>query len=216
MNENNMKKIINQDSIMIIGIILMLIVLISMGSFAFITWRSKSGNGELVTKIGDIAIVRFDNGINLNSDTLNPVLNYEDGIKASFDLTKTIDNSIYVKLYFIINKLPEQLKNENLKFKLFVSDNKESGFSFLSEGDFSDIKDNKLLLIDNYEIGILQRYFNLYVYIDGSINNSYNDNSKIDLTLGVEANSEINNITKEITSETENVTSEVTGYIEEE
>ena len=194
----------------------MLIVLISMGSYAFITWRSKTGNGELVTKIGDIAIVRFENGINLNSDTLNPVLNYEDGLKASFDLTKAIDNPIYVKIYFVVNKLPEHLKNENLKFKLFVSDNKESNFVALSSGDFSDIIDNKLLLIDNYELEQEQKYFNLYVYIDGTLNNGINENSNIDLTLGVEADSEINEIAKKITSEVDYVTSEVTSHTEEE
>ena len=71
-------------------------------------------------------------------------------------------------------------------------------------------------LIDNYEIEKSQKYFNLYVYIDGTLNNGINENSTIDLTLGVEANSEKNEITKKITSEVDDVTSEATSHTEEE
>ena len=218
MNENNMKKIINEDSIMIIGIILMLIVIISMGSFAFVSWRSKD-NGKLITQIGDVAIVKFENGLKLSSDRLNPVLDYKDGIKTSFNITRTIDSPIYIKLYFIINKLTEEIKNDNLKYKLFIKNNKND-YIQLSEGSFDKIKENNLILLENYKINQDITYFDLYVYIDGNKNNDNIKDISIDLTLGVEANSQLNNITTNITSgvngESEDITNDETRNIEEE
>ena len=195
MNENNMKKIINQDSLIIVGIILLIIVVLSIGSFAFITWRSTDG-GELITKIGDIATIRFKNGVNINTNKLVPVLNYEDGSELTFSIEKTTDDSVYVNFYLTINSIDEELKNDKLKYILLEKQEKE--YIPVTTGDFSKIEnDNTLNIVKNYQFDKTAQEYKLYIYIDGTKNNQNMDNKNIDINLNVEADTKINDIEEE-------------------
>ena len=192
MNENNMKKIINQDSLIIVGIILLIIVVLSIGSFAFITWRSTD-DGELITKIGDIATIRFKNGVNINTNKLVPVLNYEDGSELTFSIEKTTDGSVYVNFYLTINSIDEELKNDKLKYILLEKQEKE--YIPVTTGDFSKIaNDNTLNIVKNYQFDKTTQEYKLYIYIDGTKNNQNMDNKNIDINLNVEADTKINDI----------------------
>lgn len=192
MNENNMKKIINQDSLIIVGIILLIIVVLSIGSFAFITWRSTDG-GELITKIGDIATIRFKNGVNINTNKLVPVLNYEDGSELTFSIEKTTDGSVYVNLYLTINSIDEELKNDKLKYILLEKQEKE--YIPVTTGDFSKIaNDNTLNIVKNYQFDKTTQEYKLYIYIDGTKSNQNMDNKNIDINLNIEADTKINDI----------------------
>ena len=192
MNENNMKKIINQDSLIIVGIILLIIVVLSIGSFAFITWRSTD-DGELITKIGDIATIRFKNGVNINTNKLVPVLNYEDGSELTFSIEKTTDGSVYVNFYLTINSIDEELKNDKLKYILLEKQEKE--YIPVTTGDFSKIaNDNTLNIVKNYQFDKTTQEYKLYIYIDGTKNNQNMDNKNIDINLNIEADTKINDI----------------------
>ena len=214
MNENNMKKIINQDSLIIVGIILLLIVIISIGSFAFITWRSPDGE-ELITKIGDIATVKFENGVNINTDKLTPVLNYEEGSELTFSIEKTIDSSIYVNLYFTINEIDNNLKNNKLKYILL--EKQENEYIPLKYGDFSELEnDNNLNIINNYRLEDSIKEFKIYIYIDGTVNNQNMENKIININLNVEADTKMNNMEIETSkTETSNVIIEDTSDTQE-
>ena len=196
MNENNMKKIINQDSLIIVGIILLIIVVLSIGSFAFITWRSTDG-GELITKIGDIATIRFKNGVNINTNKLVPVLNYEDGSELTFSIEKTTDGSVYVNFYLTINSIDEELKNDKLKYILLEKQEKE--YIPVTTGDFSKIaNDNTLNIVKNYQFDKTTQEYKLYIYIDGTKNNQNMDNKNIDINLNIEADTKINDIEEKL------------------
>ena len=180
------KRISKQDLFLIIGIILMIILVISMGTYAFVSWRSKNDDNGLNTKIGNIATVKFDNGVTLSSNTLSPVLNYEDGISATFSISKTIDTTIYTKLYLSINELSDKLKSNNLKYALLSSLDEEK-YTKIAAGDFSKTKDNELIILENQEQDTTTIYYKLYIYIDGTINNGNVQNNTINLSINVEA-----------------------------
>ena len=86
-----MRNIINQDSLIVVGMILIVIVICTLTTYAYVTWQGRDTSGGLTTTIGDIATITFDDGINLSGTNLTPVLNYEDGISLSFRVNKKID-----------------------------------------------------------------------------------------------------------------------------
>jgi len=180
------KKISKQDLFFIVGIIVIIVLIISMGTYAFVSWRSPNEDNSLRTKIGNIATVKFDNGVSLNTDTLYPVLNYEDGISATFSVSKTINDAIYTKLYLSIIELPEKLKNSNLKYVLLSSPD-EKNYTKIATGDFNQISNNELIILRNQKQEKTTIYYKLYVYIDGTTNNSNNENNEVNLIINIEA-----------------------------
>jgi hypothetical protein len=193
-NKNNKKQKINQDSLIIIGLIMIVIVITSISSYAYITWKSKSDKGSLTTTIGDIAVITFDNGVNINSNTLEPVLNYEDGINMTYSIKKKIDSNVYTDTYLTINEIDNELISDSLKYVLLES-NDNNNYEIISEGNFNDIDNNKLLLLDDYKLSIQTTYYKLYIYIDGRSNNNNMKNKNIDVTLNIDATKDTN-ITK--------------------
>ena len=190
MEENNkMRNIINQDSLIVVGMILIVIVICTLTTYAYVTWQGRDTSGGLTTTIGDIATITFDDGINLSGTNLTPVLNYEDGISLSFRVNKKIDTEAYMKLLLVINNIDEELKSESLKYILLASDN-EANYEKISDGNFSHLSDNELEIIDDYKIDKQLTFYKLYVYIDGKENNNNMQNKSIDATLSVGANKE--------------------------
>ena len=195
-----MKKIINQDSLIIIGLIMIVIVVAAISSYAYITWKGRDDTATLTTTIGNLATITFNDGVEINSNNLTPVLNYEDGIVSTFSITKKIDNSVYINSFLTINKIDQELISDSLKFVLLKSDD-NSRFSIISTGSFNTIENNKLTILDDLEINTKTTYYKLYIYIDGTQNNTNMSNKNLEMTLNIGA------IEKETQENTLNVTS---------
>jgi len=217
MNKNKMRSIINQDSLIIIGMIMIVIVIGSISSYAYVTWRGRDESGGLTTTIGNLATITFDNGVNLNTNNLTPVLNYQDGVYITFNINKKIESRILIKSSLTINEIDENLKNSALKYILLKSDDNNS-FESIATGDFSIIENNELKLIEDYELITDVTYYKLYIYIDGRQNNTNMSNKNLDVTLNIGANetpqNEFTNPTTESTTIT-SITSETTNVVEE-
>ena len=177
-------------------IIIMLVAVLSVGTFAYSTWRSKDG-GRIITKIGDIALINFDNGINISGDRLTPVLNYEDGILVDFNIKKTIDDSIAIRIYLTINELSDELKCDAIKFLILNSDD-DKEYKIINQGNLSEFDDNSLDIISSLVLDNTNSYFKLYVYMDGNMNNVDMEDKVLDLNLNVDASSELDVFTKDI------------------
>lgn len=217
MNENKMRSIINQDSLIIIGMIMIVVVISSITTYAYVTWRGRDESGGLTTTIGDLATITFNQGIHLSSDSLTPVLNYQDGIYTTFSITKKIDTEVYIKSSLTINEMDLELQSKSLKYILLKSED-DNTYESIATGDFSAIEDHELQLLEDYEINTNITYYKLYIYIDGRENNTNMANKTIDVTLNIGANKEAkkDNFTTEITSSTSDVnTSDVTSITSE-
>jgi len=192
MNENNVRNIINQDSLILIGMIMIVVVIGSISSYAYVTWTGRDESGGLTTTIGNLATITFDKGVNLSSNNLTPVLNYQDGIHTTFNINKKIDSDVYLKAALTINEIDENLKNPALKYILLKSDDNNI-FESIAKGDFSEIETNEIALLEDYQITTTVTYYKLYIYIDGRQNNTDMINKTLDVTLNVGANKDIKN-----------------------
>lgn len=209
--EEKEKNTVNQNILILIGMILIIVVIASIATYAYVTWRGKDTSGGLTTTIGDLATITFDDGVNINSNTLTPVLNYQDGIYSTFSIAKKVDTEVYAKFYLIINKIDVELQNEALKFILLESDDNNS-FEIISTGDFSTIENGELTLLEDYEIDTIKTYYKLYIYIDGREDNTNMTNKELDVILSVGANKEKtkNNVITSDTITSDIVTSDTT------
>ena len=186
--EKKMKNIINQDSLIIIGMILIVAVISMVSSYAYITWRGNS-DGGLTTNIGDLATISFPDGVNISSTNLAPVLNYEDGISITYSIYKKIDTQVYIVSSISINEMADELKTNKLKYVLLKSIDQEN-YETIATGDFSNIEDDNLNILQDYELTETNSYYKLYIYLDGRLNNNDTINKKVDLMLNIGVNKE--------------------------
>lgn len=197
MNTDKMRDIINQDSLIIVGMIMIIVVIASIGSYAYVTWVGKDLSGGLITTIGDLATITFDRGVDLSSENLTPVLNYEDGIYNSFSINKLLDSKVYIKASLVINEIDEELKSKSLKYVLLKSyDN--NVYESIVVGDFSNVVGNEVKILEDYELEVEVSYYKLYIYIDGRVNNTNIVNKKINMTLNIGASNNIDKINDDI------------------
>ena len=168
---------------------MIIVVIGSISTYAYSTWSGRDESGGLTTTIGNLATITFDKGVTLSSDSLTPVLNYQDGIYTSFNINKKIDTEVYIKANLTINEIDENLMSTALKYILLKSEDNNT-FESIATGDFSIIEGNEIKLLEAYEINTDITYYKLYIYIDGRQDNTNMIDKKLDVTLNIGANKE--------------------------
>ena len=194
---------------------MVIVVIGSISSYAYVTWRGRDESGALTTTIGDLATVTFEKGVHLNSDNLTPVLNYEDGVYLTFNIDKKIDTEVYMKSHLTINEIDQNLISKALKYILLKSED-NINFENIATGDFSNIENNELKLLEDYKLETDITYYKLYIYIDGRQNNTNMANKTIDVSLNIGANKESQEFTTPIEEQTSpieqtSITSDITS-----
>ena len=155
---------------MYIGIFILLISLVgSAGTYAWFTWISPS-NTSVTLSIGNLADVTFTSGPDINITNLAPVYNYTDGEKATFSINNrdTTNTFLRYKVLLNINSIDTELKNPDLKYKLF-SNNIE-----VSNGDFTGANNGITMTIFEDMLSAGTTNFVFYLYIDGNNDNNLN------------------------------------------
>lgn len=192
---------------------MIVIVIGSISSYAYVTWKGRDESGGLTTTIGDLATVTFEKGVHLSSDNLAPVLNYEDGIYLTFNIDKKIETEVYMKSHLIINEIDPNLISNALKYVLLKSED-NINFENIATGDFSNIENNELKLLEDYKLETDITYYKLYIYIDGRQNNTNMANKTIDVSLNIGANKESQEFTTPIEEQTSPIEqTSITSYI---
>lgn len=155
---------------MYIGIFILLLSIVgSATTYAWLTWKSTS-NTSLIMTIGRMADVTFISGNDISTSTLAPVFNYTDGEKTTFSINNRDNTGTPVKYIVKLNitSIADELKSTSLKYKLLKGDEE------LADGNFSEASSNTTLNIytDSLSVGTTDLAF--YLYIDGNEDNDLN------------------------------------------
>jgi len=170
----NIKKFLHSKMFILLLVIMLILSVGIIGTYAWFTWSSQD-NTTLTMKIGEIADITFTNGNDINT-SLTPVFNYYDGEKTTFSVKNmSLDPNVIVhSITLNIESLPNELKNESLKYKL-VGDN-----NYVIEGDFSEVSEtSSIVLAEDIGLNSGETNYTFYLYIDGNIENNSNMIDKI-------------------------------------
>lgn len=182
----------NKGFIVVLIIILMTIVSIT-GTYAWFTWTSNE-NTNLTMKIGKLADVMFTTGNDITTE-LNPVFNYYDGEKTTFNINNrnTAGDAATYTVKINITTIAPELINKGVKYTL-VKNNK-----VVAEGDFSNAREGSSIEIFKSFQFQGTSSFELYLYIDANLeNNTTMMNKIIEGNITLEAGEAIGNLVEMI------------------
>ena len=187
---------IHSKKFIIVLIILLLLLVVVTATYAWFTW-SSTDNTSVTMSIGKASDVVFKTGNDISTNNLSPVFNYTDGEKTSFSIINrdTTGASLTYTINLNITSISEELKSNNLKYKLL------QGSNVINEGDFSTITNNSIITMysDNLTTGTIN--FTFYLYIDGNEENDLSMmNKSITGTITVSAEENIEPLATTITN----------------
>ena len=131
------------------------------------TWISS--NTDVILTIGGVT-VNYESGTDITGIKLRPVLDKETGVENNYAIKKSITVSsskeTYFSLYMNAEIFDEGLKHESFKWEIY-----NDGL-LLSMGNLRDINEkDRITLINNLKINNMINNLELYIYIDGNMNN---------------------------------------------
>lgn len=160
----------------ITALVLLIGSIIFAGTYAWFTW-SSTNNTRVVMSIGELADIIFDTGPDINTDSLAPVFNYEDGEKTTFSIVSKYDgNPIGCDL--LLGKNGESVSssfNGSLKYTLVEN-----------VGNTRRVVSSSYLNIPNFNSGVQTIMYHhtidsvgttnyeLYIYLDANVENNLN------------------------------------------
>ncbi len=155
----------------ILSLVLSIIAISSLATFAWFTWSSSSeGDTELTLTIGNLADVKFETGNDINVDNIGPVLNYNDGESTTFTIKNKSESTIVFNIGLNITNIPDELKEESFKYVL-LSSTDNNVFKEVVSGSFKDASVRYMSIGGGIEVAKGDTYFKFIIYIDGHMEN---------------------------------------------
>ena len=151
-------------------VIVTIITIILLGTYALYTWAS-SENTELTTTIGNLATVHFDEGDDINVANIGPVFNYEqDGEITTFDVINLTSEELNLQVKINVTTITDNLKESTFKYTL-LSSTDNTTFTKVTTGNFLNASNNNSITVANGITLPRKIYFKLIIYIDGNYEN---------------------------------------------
>lgn len=165
---------INSQAFVVVVLIGLICLSGAVSTYAWFTWRSAD-DPSLSLTIGELADVTFENGPDITG-SLNPVFYYYDGEMTKISVINKNEKgeTCNYKIKINIETIPEELRNEGVKYTLVKNDNVVVTGNFASATDDSSID----VYTSSLDPGTTSYIF--YLYIDS---NDVNDNSMMNKTL---------------------------------
>ena len=160
----------------VIGIVLG-ILLLSGGTYAWFKWRSTNKSVNVSLRINDSTVqLYYDGGSNVTGE-LEPTLTKEEGISKTVTAYSN-NSSVYLDFWLKLNTLPNALKDSTFKWEMYKDG------SLVCSGDFTTSSISSAtsngttdyLLVNNLNISndsSNPSSFTLYLWIDGNVVNNY-------------------------------------------
>ncbi len=153
-------------------------VFILIGTYAWLTWKSKET--ALVLTIGNINNIQITLKPYVIDDELLPVLSYESGVSTNVDVVNNSSVKKKFRLYYKINDIAEELVDEAFKYTITRSVDSGNTYEIYKEGNFVGTTSNSNLEIleetivknDNYK-------YKVYLWLDGDGNSQGNVQGKV-------------------------------------
>ncbi len=161
---------IENKKMVIILVIITILMVVSIGTYAWFIWSSKD-NTELTLTIGELADVSFNTGDDINVSNIGPVLNYlNDGEVTNFSIRNKSEAELLTNINLNITNLPEELKEESFKY-ILLSSTDNIHFEEVTSGSFVDKNVGVLSLVKEEPTPLGTTYYKFIIYIDGNIGN---------------------------------------------
>ena len=170
MKDKTIWKNIENNKIIIMLLIVSIIAVSIIGTYAWFTWSSPN-NTELTLTIGDLADVTFNTGDDINVSNIGPVLNYlENGEITNFSIKNKSESELLTNINLNITNLPEELKEESFKY-ILLSSTDNIHFEAVTSGSFVDKSVGTLSLVKEESTSLGTTYYKFIIYIDGNMEN---------------------------------------------
>ncbi len=170
-------------TILYVGIAVAIILVTSIGTYAWLTW--SSGEDEKTNVTGNVPTILFKDGADINVSNMGPVLDYTKGEMTSYSIYTQADTTYSVTLN--IASITSTLANSNFKYKLQSSTN-NTDFTDVASGDFNGATTGTKTIAASKTLAAGETYFRFIVYIDGTVSNPSNMmNNSLKATLNVSA-----------------------------
>ncbi|MBQ2873281.1 MAG: hypothetical protein IJE89_04720 [Bacilli bacterium] len=191
------KKITKVNTRIIITIILLLIVIIS-GTFAWFTYSSKKS--ALVLTVGDIDSTRITLYPYEFTGTLDPVNSYDSVSYTQITAINNNSTSSSFELSYNAEQIPEELSSSSVKYTITKRISEDTGYEFYSDGDLSELTpETPIILLEKENLDPESTtYYRVYLWLD---NNSGDHSNLQGKTLSVNLNVKLNGIDTEETPE---------------
>ena len=160
-------KIINIKNFLMILVIM--ISIISLGTFAWLSYRSN--DTAMVLTIGEIDGMSVTLKPYQINSSLNPVTTYDSGIVIDVTANNKKSSSDNFKLFYKIDSIDSELVNSSFKYTVTKSTNNGSTYTEVKTGDFSTASSNSELEIYKESVpGNNTTYlYKVYLWIDGNM-----------------------------------------------
>ena len=162
----------------ILFIIFTIIGVLLAGTYAWLSYRTQ--DTAMVLTIGDIKGLTVTLTPYQINDTLSPVGAYSDGIVVNVTAqNKSTTLGDNFKLYYAVDTIDSDLKNEGFKYTITKSTDNGSSYTQVKEGNFLNASNNNNLEIYNEGVPANTTYkYKVYLWIDSSNGNQSNMQNK--------------------------------------
>lgn len=178
-------KIDKKFSILLIAIILTIVTIISIGTYALLVWDSTTsteGNTNATIVVQEVVPICLPS-LDVNISNIGPIFDYTtDGVNVYFaiDVNQAVNANIVTDAFLRIDEISDALKSKDFKYVVMsanvpLADREKSTtqYTFVSEGDFSEATvGGKLPLFENVNtlLGEIVT-FKVIIYIDANVEN---------------------------------------------
>lgn len=148
-------------SILVLGIILII------GTFAWLTW--KSNETTLVLTVGEIDDVQVTLKPYKIDKEIISVLTYENEAYINVDAINRGTNNKKIKLYYHVNSINQELINSDFKYTILKSIDDGNTYTEYLSGDFSSSSnDSDLYIMEEYMEANKNYKYKVYIWLDGT------------------------------------------------
>ena len=155
-------------------ILLIVLILFIVGSYAFFSWGSNANNNTNVSfdVIADTVYIEYDAGSDITGANLYPVDDKSDGISKTITVKtdKVSSKPVTFNLYLDLTSVPTALLHNSFKWAVYTGNDLVSSGN-LANSTVSCNKNsavNHIVLFSNENVTTTEKKYVLYLWIDGT------------------------------------------------
>ena len=148
----------------ILSIIVAVLVVISLGTYAWLTYRTN--DTAMILTIGDINNVRITMNPYQIDANLSPNLTYTGQPYTTVEVVNNSSEPKGIKLYYTINAIDSELATSNLKYTIEKKAVGSSSYTHITpDGNFAGATKGDIITIVDEEVPVGTTYYKVYVWL---------------------------------------------------
>ena len=168
----------------ILGIIIAIIAIISLGTYAWLSYRTN--DTAMVLTIGDINNVRITMSPYQIDTKISPNLTYTGQPYTTVEVINNSSSPRNIKLFYTINAIDSELATTNLKYTIEKQAVGASSYTHITpDGNFSGASKGSVITIIDESVPVGTTYYKVYVWL-------YSASSAQNNVTGKRFNAELN------------------------